>query len=265
MSWKILLFEPSTDLGFSFVTLICEISGPSFFEFERQPKGDVLRLSLQPQCFRRPVRIIQSNWVRTLYRDLRVKLSREARDKAVVLPPRLQYSPRTNKAGRCPAISCHVLLFLAKPWRQGKRTHGGEANPLREEGVFTTPTQRRQWFQASCTAMTFTRRYSYPCPLQGLNKQGSWPCNAAFASFRQEEDSTKQRHEQAWTWRIKFGWWRTFDLRTENQGLRVKLPREARDRAVVIHPYLQHSRTFDLRTESQRRQCSRWPAMVFYI
>lgn len=55
---------PLNNLGFSFVTLICEISGPGFFEFERQPKGDVLCLSLQPQCFRRPVRTIQNNWVR---------------------------------------------------------------------------------------------------------------------------------------------------------------------------------------------------------
>ena len=29
-------------------------------------------------------------------------------------------------------------------------------------------------------------------------------------------------------------------------------PREARDKAVVLLPYLQHSRTFDLRTEYQR-------------
>lgn len=36
--------------------------------------------------------------------------------------------------------------------------------------------------------------------------------------------------------------------------LRVQLPREARDKAVVLPPYLQHSRTFDLRTEYQRWQ-----------
>ncbi|KAF8446743.1 hypothetical protein BGX38DRAFT_1193014 [Terfezia claveryi] len=36
--------------------------------------------------------------------------------------------------------------------------------------------------------------------------------------------------------------------------LRVQLPREARDKAVVLPPYLQHSRTFDLRTEYSRWQ-----------
>lgn len=36
--------------------------------------------------------------------------------------------------------------------------------------------------------------------------------------------------------------------------LRVQLPREARDKAVVLPPYLQHSRLFDLRTEYQRWQ-----------
>ncbi|KAF3168588.1 hypothetical protein TWF225_011763 [Orbilia oligospora] len=36
--------------------------------------------------------------------------------------------------------------------------------------------------------------------------------------------------------------------------LRVQLPREARDKAVVLPPYLQHSRTFDLRTEYTRWQ-----------
>lgn len=36
--------------------------------------------------------------------------------------------------------------------------------------------------------------------------------------------------------------------------LRVQLPREARDKAVVLPPYLQHSRTFDLRQEYQRWQ-----------
>jgi hypothetical protein len=36
--------------------------------------------------------------------------------------------------------------------------------------------------------------------------------------------------------------------------LRVQLPREARDKAVVLPPYLQHSRTFDLRTEYQNWQ-----------
>ncbi|KAI5283147.1 hypothetical protein KEM54_002363, partial [Ascosphaera aggregata] len=36
--------------------------------------------------------------------------------------------------------------------------------------------------------------------------------------------------------------------------MRVQLPREARDKGVVLPPYLQHSRTFDLRTEYQRWQ-----------
>jgi hypothetical protein len=38
------------------------------------------------------------------------------------------------------------------------------------------------------------------------------------------------------------------------QDLRVQLTREARDEAVVLPPYLQHSRTFKLRTEYQRWQ-----------
>ncbi|KAK0635267.1 ribonuclease H-like domain-containing protein [Bombardia bombarda] len=40
----------------------------------------------------------------------------------------------------------------------------------------------------------------------------------------------------------------------EAWDLRVQLPREARDKAVVLPPYLQHSRTFDLRSEYQRWQ-----------
>lgn len=40
----------------------------------------------------------------------------------------------------------------------------------------------------------------------------------------------------------------------DSWDLRVQLPREARDKGVVLPPYLQHSRTFDLRTEYQRWQ-----------
>ena len=40
----------------------------------------------------------------------------------------------------------------------------------------------------------------------------------------------------------------------DSWDLRVQMPREARDKAVVLPPYLQHSRTFDLRTEYQRWQ-----------
>jgi len=40
----------------------------------------------------------------------------------------------------------------------------------------------------------------------------------------------------------------------DSWDLRVQLPREARDKAVVLPPYLQHSRTFDLRSEYQRWQ-----------
>lgn len=40
----------------------------------------------------------------------------------------------------------------------------------------------------------------------------------------------------------------------EAWDLRVQLPREGRDKNVVLPPYLQHSRTFDLRTEYQRWQ-----------
>ncbi|EFE44552.1 hypothetical protein TRV_00689, partial [Trichophyton verrucosum HKI 0517] len=40
----------------------------------------------------------------------------------------------------------------------------------------------------------------------------------------------------------------------DSWDMRVQLPREARDKAVVLPPYLQHSRTFDLRTEYQRWQ-----------
>ncbi|RAL62813.1 hypothetical protein DID88_004655 [Monilinia fructigena] len=58
--------------------------------------------------------------------------------------------------------------------------------------------------------------------------------------------------------------WNMFHLTSQNLDfsfvtldswdLRVQLPREARDKAVVLPPYLQHSRTFDLRTEYQRWQ-----------
>ncbi|KAF1812349.1 asparagine-rich protein [Eremomyces bilateralis CBS 781.70] len=40
----------------------------------------------------------------------------------------------------------------------------------------------------------------------------------------------------------------------DSWDLRVQLPREARDKAVVLPAYLQHSRTFDLRSEYQRWQ-----------
>ena len=40
----------------------------------------------------------------------------------------------------------------------------------------------------------------------------------------------------------------------DSWDLRVQLPREARDKAVVLPPYLQHSRTFDLHTGYQRWQ-----------
>lgn len=40
----------------------------------------------------------------------------------------------------------------------------------------------------------------------------------------------------------------------EAWDLRVQLPREARDKSVVLPPYLQHSRAFELRTEYQRWQ-----------
>jgi hypothetical protein len=40
-------------------------------------------------------------------------------------------------------------------------------------------------------------------------------------------------------------------------GFHVQLSCEAHDKAVVLPPYLQHSRTFDLRTEYQRWQAHR--------
>ncbi|KAF2403034.1 hypothetical protein EJ06DRAFT_317715 [Trichodelitschia bisporula] len=45
--------------------------------------------------------------------------------------------------------------------------------------------------------------------------------------------------------------------------LRVQLPREARDKAVVLPPYLQHSRTFDLRTEYQHWQAHHPESLPF--
>jgi hypothetical protein len=49
----------------------------------------------------------------------------------------------------------------------------------------------------------------------------------------------------------------------ESWDLRVQLPREARDKAVVLPPYLQHSRTFDLRTEYQRWQAHHPESLPF--
>lgn len=40
----------------------------------------------------------------------------------------------------------------------------------------------------------------------------------------------------------------------DSWDLRVQLPREARDKAVVLPPYLQHSRTYDLRAEYAKWQ-----------
>ena len=40
----------------------------------------------------------------------------------------------------------------------------------------------------------------------------------------------------------------------DSWDLRVQLPREARDKAVVLPPYLQHSRTYDLRSEYTKWQ-----------
>ncbi|OGM39126.1 RNA binding protein (Arp), partial [Aspergillus bombycis] len=42
----------------------------------------------------------------------------------------------------------------------------------------------------------------------------------------------------------------------DSWDLRVQLPREARDKAVVLPAYLQHSRTFDLRTDSLSNICA---------
>ena len=49
----------------------------------------------------------------------------------------------------------------------------------------------------------------------------------------------------------------------DSWDLRVQLPREARDKAVVLPPYLQHSRTFDLRTEYQRWQAHHPESLPF--
>ncbi|KAK9372422.1 uncharacterized protein V1513DRAFT_384847 [Lipomyces chichibuensis] len=45
--------------------------------------------------------------------------------------------------------------------------------------------------------------------------------------------------------------------------LRVQLPREARDKAVILPPYLQHSRCFDLRTEYTRWQAHHPESLPF--
>ncbi|KAI9658702.1 MAG: hypothetical protein M1821_002262 [Bathelium mastoideum] len=49
----------------------------------------------------------------------------------------------------------------------------------------------------------------------------------------------------------------------DSWDLRVQLPREARDKAVVLPPYLQHSRTYDLRTEYQRWQAHHPESLPF--
>lgn len=49
----------------------------------------------------------------------------------------------------------------------------------------------------------------------------------------------------------------------DSWDLRVQLPREARDKSVVLPPYLQHSRTFDLRTEYQRWQAHHPESLPF--
>ncbi|MCJ1310398.1 hypothetical protein MMC25_004062 [Agyrium rufum] len=49
----------------------------------------------------------------------------------------------------------------------------------------------------------------------------------------------------------------------DSWDLRVQLPREARDKAVVLPPYLQHSRTFDLRNEYMRWQAHHPESLPF--
>lgn len=49
----------------------------------------------------------------------------------------------------------------------------------------------------------------------------------------------------------------------DSWDLRVQLPREARDKAVVLPLYLQHSKTFDLRTEYQRWQAHHPESLPF--
>ncbi|KAF7713999.1 Exonuclease, RNase T/DNA polymerase III domain-containing protein [Penicillium ucsense] len=61
-----------------------------------------------------------------------------------------------------------------------------------------------------------------------------------FDAFAQEHLTSKQ---------LEFAF-----VTLDSWDLRVQLPREARDKAVVLPAYLQHSRTFDLRTEYQRWQ-----------
>lgn len=49
----------------------------------------------------------------------------------------------------------------------------------------------------------------------------------------------------------------------DSWDLRVQLPREARDKGVVLPLYLQHSRTFDIKTEYQRWQAYHPESLVF--
>lgn len=49
----------------------------------------------------------------------------------------------------------------------------------------------------------------------------------------------------------------------DSWDLRVQLPREARDKSVVLPIYLQHSKTFDLRTEYQRWQAHHPESLPF--
>ncbi|KAK4939952.1 hypothetical protein LTR28_009250, partial [Elasticomyces elasticus] len=69
-------------------------------------------------------------------------------------------------------------------------------------------------------------------------------------------DEFAQKHLTANTYEFAF-------VTLDSWDLRVQLPREARDKAVVLPPYLQHSRTFDLRTEYQRWQAHHPEALPF--
>lgn len=139
---------------------------------------------------------------------------------------------------------------------------------------------------------------NFPADPLGLYIYGNWvkalyllPKILGFSSSTSivgiSEFSFLEKHVKRPLWSLPYlQHTRTFYLRTEYQNLWVKVPGEARDKAMILPPYIQNLREssfleryatrpwyslrtptfaeiFDLRTEYQQSQCSCWPAKYF--
>ena len=101
----------------------------------------------------------------------------------------------------------------------------------------------------SCTNLSYTSLHILTIRLASITTL-TWEHVHSSGDFRNlihVFETFKQRHlsDEKLQWAF---------VTLDSWDLRVQLPREARDKHVVLPLYLQHSRTFDLRTEYQRWQ-----------